>query len=192
MLFDDGKWYPSRIDDISISEAPSDQESCLRYSVTYLEYGTPSGQYIPESKIRSYRHAQPEELKPDAAIRAIYSGDSFFYDAVIINVVDEKEAFYSVKFADYEEFRIVPIADLRLARLFKPKKRGPNAPDVSTPVPGQPLAPVPEKPVIPDHLKVRPSDTDDEKQAKLKKIKRIKSKHHFQKVKIEQDTKKSA
>lgn len=52
--------------------------------------------------------------------------------------------------------------------------------------------PVPEKPVIPDALKILPGDSEVQKKAKRARIKAIKSTHRFKKMDDQTQTKKSS
>mmetsp|Transcript_42756 Transcript_42756/g.71248 ORF Transcript_42756/g.71248 Transcript_42756/m.71248 type:complete len:305 (-) Transcript_42756:173-1087(-) len=135
------------------------------FSVTFLVYGN-AGQVAPEN-IRPYRHARKSQVRVGMEVRAYYETDGLFYPATVETITSG--GLYRVAFRGYNYKVELPLTDI-----LPIKQANDDA--------------MPEKAVIPEHLKIKSTDNDKQKDLKKKKIKAIKSK--FRKRKAEMVTEK--
>ena len=156
--WDDGKWYTARIDTIS---------ELQRYTVTYLKYGNTAE--VSAAMLAPWVPAPRASLQKGTHVMAIYAGDGLLYEAIIEDTLPDNK--FRVKFTEYPDLEVVSGDDMIL------KKATRN--------------PVPEsldKLVIPEQLKILPTDSEKVKETKKKKIKRLKAVFH-QKVKEQESIK---
>eukprot|EP00474_Spongospora_subterranea_P008862 CRZ09320.1 hypothetical protein [Spongospora subterranea] len=164
----DQQWYSARI---TLSENN-------KYDVIFLDYGnTESG--LSSKALRPEKQVTISDLEVEMKVRAIYEADGLFYNAVIESIDDT--GLITVMFTDYSHSGQVSVDNIKLTAASK--KRG--ASDAATS--NESL----DKPLIPDALKILPSDTEAQKKAKRSRIKAIKSTHRFKKLEDERVGKKS-
>jgi len=161
-LWEDNKPYVSRID--AVTEVGT-------YKVTYLDYGTTSE--VADSSLSQYVPAPADKLMKGALVRAIWPEDGLYYDAVVdseikMTSISEKSKKYIVRFTKFKKKKEKRSLEVSGYDLVLRKELG-DIEDFE--------GAVPDKFEIPDHLKSVPNDTEQVKKDKLKKIKRLKSKH---------------
>jgi len=154
-LWEDGQFYHARIDSVKDEQ---------RLTVTFLAYGNQVDCSV--GSLRVFKPAPETDLKPGALVRAIYPMDGLFYDATIVEKGDA--GFFRVRFSKYKKnvkkkkkLYDIPAYDLLM--------REANAEDDDEDLPNKPL--------IPDHLKSTPEDTEAQRLAKRKKVKLLKQRH---------------
>lgn len=154
-LWEDRKYWLARIDEINGDE----------YNVTYLDYGNQST--VPESSLKPFEPVHKEALKAGQLVKAMFAEDKLFYDAIILGKADAP-GYYLVRFNKFSKKKYeVSSYDLTL----RAGKKVPN-----------PNEPLPDRPIIPDNIKVKPTDSDAVKNNKFRKIKRIKNQHRKRKL----------
>jgi len=152
----DNKYYAATITDIVEDD----------YHIMFLDYGNTAT--VPETSIKPYSCLPKEQLTQGALIRAIWGEDGLFYDAVVANEIDETGK-YAVRFPQFgkKKYMVSP-QDCR-------PRIGKQAPN--------PDAPLPDDLVIPEHLKLKPSDTEAQRRNKRQRVKLLKQ--QFKKRKVE-------
>jgi survival-of-motor-neuron-related-splicing factor 30 len=150
---EDGKWYVARVESV---------DDLATYTVTYLEYGNKSS--VAESSLKPYTPASVDQLSQGTAVKAFWQGQVY---PGAVSGPGSTPGTFSIKFAKWKKKRDVPANDIVL-------RDEPNA--------AAKEGPLPEKLEIPDHLLIKPTDTDVQKKIKMKKMKRLKSMHHKRKV----------
>lgn len=115
---------------------------------------------------------RPEFVSVGARVRAKYAADGQYYDAYIHKISD---ADCVVEYVGYKELATVNIGDL-LPAATSTGDKGPGKrvlPKVTIDEDGSI--------VVPEHLKVKPTDTEEEREAKRKKVHQLKSAARLQK-----------
>lgn len=156
-MWNDGKYYPAEV-----LGGANDE-----YEVKYLEFGNVAT--VPESSIQTFVPAPKDQLKKGAPIKAI-SEEGLFFDAVFMEKA-ETAGNFMVRFPALGKklFEVSGYDILMRAGKFVKDPDGP----------------LPDKPVIPDHIKIKKTDSEQTKISKKRKIKRIKSNHRRQKMEEE-------
>jgi len=152
---EDAKYYVARVDGLDATG-----QQC---AITYLEYGNQAT--VAESSLKTYVPAPLDQLGQGTAIRAFWQG--VLYPGAVLGPGSTPGTFL-VKFVKWKKRRDVPANDIVLRD--EPAKAESKE------------GPLPEKVEIPEHLQVKPTDTDQQKKIKVKKIKRLKSMHHKRKL----------
>lgn len=155
-LYTDGKYYVAEVVGGSNDE----------YEIKYLEYGNTA--VVPESSLNSFVPVPKDQLKKGAPIKAMSERetDGLFYDAVFMEA-SETPGNYMVRFSKLgKQLHEVSGFDI-IQRAGKITK--------------DPDGPLPDKPVIPDHVKIKKSDSEQTRENKKRKIKRIKANHRNKK-----------
>jgi hypothetical protein len=166
----DGKYYVARIDRVD--------EGAEEYTVTYLEYNQQSS--ISFDSVRPWIHATPEQLKAqNTPVKALFPQDGLFYNASLDGPSGSVPGAYVVKFghlsggAKGKKIRVdVPIYDIILNERFI----NPASLQATAAASAKPAALTEDFPT-PPHLVVNPTDSDAVKQAKIKKLKKLKFEH---------------
>jgi survival-of-motor-neuron-related-splicing factor 30 len=152
----DNKYYAATITEIVEDD----------FHIMFLDYGNVA--IVPETSIKPYSSLAKEQLTQGALIRAIWGEDGLFYDAVVANEIDETGK-YGVRFPQFGKKKyLVNPQDCR-ARIGK---QAPN-----------PDAPLPDDLVIPENLRLKPSDTEAQRRNKRQRVKLLKQ--QFKKRKVE-------
>lgn len=153
----DNKYYAAIINDIVEDD----------FHIMFLDYGNIA--VVPETSIKPYTSLSKEQLTQGSLIRAIWGEDGLFYDAVVANEADETGK-YAVRFPQFgkKKFMVSP-QDCR-PRIGK---QAPNAAETA----------LPDELVIPEHLKLKPSDTEAQRRNKRQRVKMLKQ--QFKKRKVE-------
>jgi len=133
-LWEDGKYYNARIDGITAAE---------NFSIIYLDYG--NQMEVPESSLKAYIPAPEGLLSQGVKVKAIYTEDGLFYDAVIDSVLEP--GLFAVKYLKWK----------RKQRFEVP------AYDIILRDSGQKIETVPDELQIPETLKYKPSDSEAQK-----------------------------
>jgi len=154
----DSKYYAAVINQIAEDD----------YHIMFLDYGNLA--IVPESAIKPYSCLSKDQLGQGALIRAIWGEDGLFYDAIVSHEADELGK-YSVRFPQFGKKKfLVNATDCR-------PRIGKQAPN--------PDAPLPDELVIPDHLRLKQTDTDAQRRNKRQRVKLLKQ--QFKKRKVEQE-----
>lgn len=143
---EDHRWYAARI--LSVDEKAQTAE--------VLWLGFKGKIVLPAKYVKLQETPEPNELPSGTYCEAIYTEDGRWYPCTIDRVVEEG---YLIKFKKYVTQRVVPIDYIRTKKDGKQIKR-----------------PFEEMSTFktPEHLKVRPTDTPEQKRQKKRKIKLIK------------------
>jgi survival-of-motor-neuron-related-splicing factor 30 len=154
----DNKYYAAIITDIAEDD----------FHITFLDYGNVA--VVPETSIKPYSHLSKEELTQGTRIRAIWGEDGLFYDATVANELDETGKI-GVRFPKFgkKKFLVSP-QDCR-APIGKPAHN--------------PNAPLPDELVIPEGLRLKPTDTEAQRRNKRARVKVLKQQFKKQKVEAE-------
>lgn len=163
-MWTDGKWYSARVD--SVDEAKG------TVTCTYLVYGNVGE--VKKANIRAYRPISSALCRVGASVRAFWETDGLFYPATIEGTAPEGT--YRVRFKQYKYMATLSVFDI--------------LPDVSHGR-GKDSA-LEAKLVIPENLKILPSDSEKQKEIKKKKVKALKKKHRKRKLEQETDRRKSS
>eukprot|EP00455_Lapot_gusevi_P025562 TRINITY_DN2694_c0_g3_i1.p1 TRINITY_DN2694_c0_g3~~TRINITY_DN2694_c0_g3_i1.p1 ORF type:complete len:314 (-),score=55.91 TRINITY_DN2694_c0_g3_i1:28-969(-) len=161
----DGKWHTARIDSI--------EEHLGSFMVTFLDYGNTAE--VVESCLRKYRPVSADQLRPGMQVRALFTGDGLFYDAVIDQITERGTVL--VTFQQYGDTDEVPVYDIQVHKSAKKRAVEEELPD---------------QPIIPESLKPKPTDTEAERESKRRRIKAIKNKHRLLKLEQEQSKRQNA
>jgi len=156
---EDNRWYAARI--LSVDEKAQTAE--------ILWLGFKEKATLPAKYIKLQRTPEPNELPSGTYCEAIYIEDGRWYPCTIDRVVEDG---YQIKFKKYSTQRVVSIEYIRTEKDGKVIKR-----------------PFEEMSTFktPEHLKVRPSDTPEQKKQKKRKIKLIKQ--HIKTKSVDKDAK---
>ena len=184
--FDDSSalWYPGIVEGWD--------RTCDSYDVFVL-YDL-SFRKIPKSKLRNLRLLNHEigwnNLSPGTPVSAFYVKDDASYQAEILGVPNLQRfgvstntleavngGLYEIKYSNYGNTEVLPIEYLRPSKKIAKKVFS----TVSTDLPMDESAL--EK--IPDHLVIKQTDTEEQKERKRRKIKSIKSRNRFLKKDIQ-------
>ena len=143
---DDHKWYAARI--LSVNEEKQTAE------ILWLSFK--DKETLPAKHIKLQKVPEPSELSGGTYCEAIYIEDGRWYPCTVDRVVEDG---YQVKFKKYGTQAVVPREYMRTTKDGKPIKR-----------------PFEEMTTFktPEHLKIRQTDTPEQKKQKKKKIKAIK------------------
>jgi len=156
-LWEDGKYYAATIKEIRDDD----------YHVNFLDYRSKA--VAPESSLKPYQPAATDQLETGALIRAISDEDGMFYDAVVVDKASAS-GFYIIRFPRFG--RGTHEVSSYNIMMRSGKKVNPNEP-------------LPEKPVIPESLWAKPTDTEETLAQKKRRIKRIKQQHKKRKLEEE-------
>jgi len=143
---EDKKWYAARI--LTVDETNQTAE--------IFWIGAKEKTILPAKFIKIQKIPEPSELSSGTYCEAIYTEDGRWYPCIIERLVEDG---YQIKFKKYGTQIAVPIEYIRTTKDGKAIKR-----------------PFEEMTTFktPDHLKIKPTDTPEQKKQKKKKIKAIK------------------
>eukprot|EP00826_Nyctotherus_ovalis_P004462 TRINITY_DN10970_c0_g1_i6.p1 TRINITY_DN10970_c0_g1~~TRINITY_DN10970_c0_g1_i6.p1 ORF type:complete len:336 (-),score=111.69 TRINITY_DN10970_c0_g1_i6:17-1024(-) len=143
---EDHRWYAARV--LSADEKAQTAE--------VLWLGFKEKTTLPAKYVKMQKTPEPNELPSGTYCEAIYTEDGRWYSCTIDRVVEDG---YQIKFKKYSTQRVVPIEYIRTMKDGKPIRR-----------------PIEEMSTfkVPEHLKVRPTDTAEQKRQKKRKVKLIK------------------
>jgi hypothetical protein len=171
----DGKWYAARVDEVGHARET--------FVVTFLDYGEAA--VVAADCVRHFVSCAADQISVGQAVRAIFSGDGLFYDAVV-NAVPAASAgahgLYKVTFTQYGDEAEVPLRDITLTA--GAKKRAAAAAAIAS------ADAVPETMEVPEYLRAKPTDTEEQKASKRRRLRAMKA-HHRQ-VRSEIDLNKRA
>ena len=106
-----------------------------------------------------------------AAVSAIWSGDGAWYDAVVKGITAKSELV--LEFEGYGDEETVPIERVRARDAAAEKRKKPEDPYAELP--------------IPPSLKILPSDSEEVRERKRKRVKAIKSKNRLRRIEREKN-----
>ncbi|CEM04052.1 unnamed protein product [Vitrella brassicaformis CCMP3155] len=149
-------------------------------------------EYAPQSgKVRILKPPHPSLLQPGAACQAIYDEDGLWYDCTID---EQTELGYKVTFTEYGNQEHVKADQVRLAGTGGGAqaggKRGKDGRGGDKRRVKEILTPGGYR--IPEHLTIKPTDTEDQKKSKKKRMHSIKAKQKQEKEEEEANKKKSS
>ena len=162
LLSADGKWYTARVDEVGHGRET--------FVVTFLDYGEAA--VVAADCVRHYVSCAADQISVGQAVRAVFSGDGLFYDAVV-NAVPSAGAgahgLYKVTFTQYGDEAEVPLRDITLTA--GAKKRAAAAAAIAS------SDAVPETMEVPEYLRAKPTDTEEQKASKRRRLRAMKANH---------------
>jgi len=166
------KWYIAKV----VERVPGDSGGDIRYRVCFLF--NDEEDVVSASDIRTFVPPLPSQLRIGMRVRAMWSKDGRFYNAVIEEDCGGGE--FGIRFEKYNEFGTVSLYDIQLLPT-KDSKEGLNA--VKKKKDGTLV--IADSATIPQALWSRDDDTPTEREKKRKKIRSIKRQHRSLKIDVE-------
>ena len=172
----DGKWYYARIDSVSRTGPEAS------YHVFYLEYGNEWD--VSQYEMRQLLPLDKTLLVPGAQCKALYHGDGLLYDAEIMRALGEEV--FRIKFSRFGNEGNVGVQDI----LVVSKKRSRS--ESQEEEPKKAAVEMTSEFLVPESLRILPTDSEEVKENKRKRIKSLKNKHRVQKLESEHSQKQSS
>jgi len=162
----DGNWYTSIVESVDPTSG--------KYIVRFIGFGLDSKNEVDLSNLRPYHPADPSKLTVGTQCLAVYSTDGLYYNAVI-DAVNPANNTYSVTFKEYGNKETIPAHYIKI----KENKKRPYSSLIEDSS-GQL--------VIPEKLQILPTDSDEVRNTKKKKIHAIKSQFRLKKIEEERNS----
>lgn len=136
-----------------------------QYKISFLDYKQRIT--VTESAMKPYAPLSIDQLEKGALVRALFEEEELFYDGVVVEQ-STASGFWLVRFPRFGR-QVYEVSSYNIMPRVAKKAHNPDEP-------------LPDKPVIPESLWAKPTDSEETLAQKKRKIKRIKQTHKKRKV----------